>query len=65
MWGMRQKCSAYDFRYVRTVEAGGKRGVEGGKEKLVHAITGCGRFVVSESYIGVAGGSPIGGAGSL
>ena len=51
--------------YSSTVEAGGNNGVLGGNEKDVYAMTGCGRFVVRESYSGVSGGSPMGGAGSL
>ena len=47
------------------MEAGGNNAVPGGKENEVYAMTGWGRFVVSESYSGVKGGSPVGGAGSL
>ena len=43
----------------------GNKGVDGGNEKAVNAIDGWAMFVVSESYMGVAGGSAVGGAGSL
>ncbi len=50
---------------MRTVDAGGKRGVDGGNGWDGYAITGCGRFVVRASYKGVAGGLSVGGAGNL
>jgi hypothetical protein len=44
-------------------DAGGKRAVPSGNEKLGNAITGSGRFAESESYSGVKGGFPEGGPG--
>jgi hypothetical protein len=46
-------------------DAGGKGDVPGGNEKLGYAITGSARFAQSESYDGVKGGFPVGGAGYL
>jgi hypothetical protein len=57
----------YNLRYSSTAAALGKRGVSGGKGKPGNDTTGCGRFVVRESYMGITGGvvEVVGSAGSL